>query len=170
MSQNIGWAEPNRAISEPRVQMVAGFTYQYLETSEVPEMAVGNYVVAFRKQLQAAYRSQFGPAALPPLLAMYLDIPGKTGVYDVQIGFVVEEQTPRLGEAKCRYVEPALIAGMIVGGDIDAVLSTYGPLMAFTNQHGLKCVVGWREWYLHWESDTSSNSITWVMHNVEEAE
>lgn len=170
MKQNIGWAEPNWTISEPRVQKVDGFYYQYLEARDVPEMEVGNYVLTFRKLMQDAYHAVFGPATMPPVLAMYLDIPGKKGLYNVQIGFVVEENTPQLGDAKSRYVEPALIVGMIVGGDIDAVLSTYGPLMEFTNKNDLKCVIGWREWYLHWESDISKNSITWVMHNVEEIE
>ncbi len=170
MKQMTGWAEPRSVISAPRVQKVDGFYYQYLESKDVPEMEVGSHVVTLRKQMQAAYRAAFGPAAMPPTLAMYLDIPGKTGLYDVQIGFAVEADTPLLGEARRRYVAPALIAGMIVGGDIDAVVSSYGSLMNFINKNGLKCITGWREWYLHWESDTSLNSITWVMHDVEEFE
>jgi hypothetical protein len=35
------------------------------------------------------------------------------------------------------------------------------------NQNALKCVVGWREWYLYYENDKSCNNIIWVQHLVE---
>lgn len=168
MKQTVGWAEPRCVISAPRVQKVEGFYYQYLESKDVHEMEVGIHVVTMRQQMQDAYRAVFGPAAMPPILAMFIDVPGKTGRHDVQIGFAVEANTPPLVEAKARFVAPALIAGMIVGGDIDAVVSTYGTLTKFMDENRLKGVAGWREWYLHWENDTSLNSITWVMHDLEE--
>jgi hypothetical protein len=54
-------------------------------------------------------------------------------------------------------------------GKIESVIKSYGPLMDYMTANGLKCVEGWREWYLYWESDNSTNNISWVQHVAQEA-
>lgn len=41
MSMRAGWAEPGFMMSEPRIQMVAGFNYFYCEKKQVLELQVG---------------------------------------------------------------------------------------------------------------------------------
>lgn len=43
------------------------------------------------------------------------------------------------------------------------------PLMDYVNAQGLRCVEGWRDWYLYWEDDASPNNITLVQHVAERA-
>ena len=100
---------------------------------------------------------------------MFTDIPDEPRWYDVQVGFSVPKGTPPYGEARVRYVKPTLVASIVVTGNLRAVVKSYGPLLEFMKAKGLKDVVGWREWYLYWESDDSMNNVTWVQHLAEEA-
>ena len=103
------------------------------------------------------------------LLVMFIDL-DEPKMYDVQAGYVVPEGTTPQGETQVRFVPPTLVAGMLVWGDLGSVVKSYAPLMEFMNTHGLKCIEGWREWYLLFESDTSMNNITWVQHVAEEVQ
>ena len=95
-------------------------------------------------------------------------MPGEEKWYDIQWGFAVPEGTQPSGETTVRYVPPTLVAGMLVWGSLDKVPQSYTPLMQYMSANGYKPVEGWREWYLYFESDTSSNNITWVEHMAEE--
>jgi hypothetical protein len=115
-----------------------------------------------------AWEHAFGKAAPAPTLAFFIDLEGEENWYDVQMGFAVPEGTQPFGETMVRYVPPTLIAGILAWGSLENVPRTYKPLMDFMDSNGFKPVEGWREWYLYWESETSSNNITWVEHMAEE--
>jgi hypothetical protein len=167
MKHEIGWAEPGFLVGQPRTQKVAGFHYLFVEEKHVAESEVGNAMGHLFPKLFAAGASVFGAAGSPPVLAMFIDLEPK--MYDVQLEFMVQPGTAAAGEAQVRYVEPALVASIVVGGGIEAVIQSYGPLMEYMNVNGLKCAEGWREWYLFRESDNSANNVSWVQHVAEEA-
>jgi hypothetical protein len=168
MSTEVGWADPERVMSEPRVGRVAGFHYLYVDQKHVAESAVGWAMGDLMPKALGAYLQGQEGVEPPPMLAMFIDLPGEEQVYDVQVGYAFHgEATPR-GGAQVRYVEPVLCAGIVVWGTLDDVLKSYGPLMSFVEARGLKNVEGWREWYLYWEGDQSRNNVTLVQHVVED--
>jgi hypothetical protein len=152
MSTEVGWADPEMMISEPRVQRVAGVHYLYVEQKRVAESAVGWAMGDLMPKALAAYRQ------------------GHAGIeraYDVHVGYAFREDVSPRGGAQVRYVEPALCAGLLVWGTLDDILKSYGTLMAFVEAKGLRNVEGWREWYLYWEDPASRNNVTLVQHVVE---
>ena len=169
MERATGWAEPDCIIGQPRLQKVDGFHYLYVEQQHVAESEVGVYIGSLFGKIHDAYEKGYGAAEKPPILVMFFDLPDEPRVYDMQVGFSVPEGTSPLGEAQVRYVEPSLCASVLVWGNLDSVISSYGPLLEFMDTKDLKCIEGWREWYLYWEGDSSSNNITWVQHVAQEA-
>ena len=167
MEQKVGWAEPGCVIGQPRIQKVDGFQYLYAEQMHVHETEVGNAMGVVMGRLGSAWERIFGKAPSPPMLVMFIDL-DEPRMYDVQAGYVVPEGTTPQGETQVRYVPPALVASMLVWGDLSSVPKSYAPLMEFMNAQGLKCIEGWREWYLLFESDSSMNNVTWVQHVAEE--
>ena len=169
MSTEVGWADPQMMISEPRVQRVAGFHYLYVEQEHVAESDVGWAMGDLMPKAHDAYCQAREGVELPPMLAMFIDLPDEPRVYDVQVGYAFREGVPARGGAQVRYVEPALCAGLLVWGTLDDILKSYGPLMGFVEAKGLKGVEGWREWYLYWEDAASRNNVTLVQDVVEES-
>jgi hypothetical protein len=167
MIEKSGWAEPNFIIGEPRVQKVAGFTYLYVEQKHVEESRVGASLDPLFEKIHAAYKLGLGEFTMLPSLIMFTDIPDQPRWYDVQVGFSVPGGTPPYGEAHVRDVEPTLIASIVVLGNLESVVKSYGPLLEFIKAKGLKDIVGWREWYLYWEGEESMNNVTWVQHLAE---
>jgi hypothetical protein len=167
MSTEVGWADPEMMISEPRVQRVAGVHYLYVEQKRVAESAVGWAMGDLMPKALAAYRQGHAGIEPPPMLAMFIDLPGEERAYDVHVGYAFREDVSPRGGAQVRYVEPALCAGLLVWGTLDDILKSYGTLMAFVEAKGLRNVEGWREWYLYWEDPASRNNVTLVQHVVE---
>jgi hypothetical protein len=163
-----GWAVPELVISPPRLQKADGFHYLYAEVKHVHESEVGGAVGTCFGRIFPAWEHAFGKAASAPTLAFFINVPGEEKWYDVRMGFAVPEATEPYGETKVRYVPPTLVAGILAWGSLDKVPQSYKPLMDFMDANGYKPVEGWREWYLYFESDASSNNITWVEHMVEE--
>ncbi len=164
-----GWAEPAKVISAPRIQMVDGFTYLYFEDKNKLDREVGSSVGALIPKVEETYRQMFAGAKTPPLLFFFNDVgQAEDGayIYDVQIGVPVSPGTQPACGALVRDVPAALIAAMLVWGELNSVYQTYGPLCEFIETSGYECVVGWREYYLYMESDRSGNNITWVQHEV----
>jgi hypothetical protein len=168
MTKEIGWADPGFVHSSPRTQKVGGFHYLYVSEEGLAEKEVGNCMGRLFPKAFAAYEAAFGEAQPPPVVSMFFDVSDDPRTYDVQLGFAVREGTPALGEAHLRYVPPALIASILVCGNLDAMVNSYGPLMEYMNVSGLKCIEGWREWRLHWEGEDSPNNVVWVQHVAEE--
>jgi hypothetical protein len=168
MSTEVGWADPEMMISEPRAQRVMGFHYLYVEQEHVAESDVGWAMGDLMPKALEAYRHGGEGIEPPPILAMFLDLPGAERAYDVQVGYAFRESVLPRGGAEVRYLEPALCAGLLVWGTLDDILKSYGTLMAFVEAKGLRNVEGWREWYLYWEDAASRNNVTLVQHVVEE--
>jgi len=168
MSTEVGWADPEMMISEPRVQRVAGFHYLYVQQKHVAESDVGWAMGDLMPKALEAYRQGQEGVEPPSMLAMFIDLPGEPNVYDVQVGYASREGVPARGGAQVRYVEPALCASLLVWGTLDDILKSYGPLMGFVEAKGLTNVEGWREWYLYWEDAASRNNVTLVQHVVAE--
>jgi len=170
MARKVGWAEPKLVITQPRIQMVDGFHYFYVEERHIKENEAGACLRRLVPKLEAAFLNGFGKAPLPPLLVMFIDEGFQKGtyVYHVQAGYSVRSGTQPLGEALVRIVPPTLVASMLVWGARRSVVHTYGPLVEFMKSNGYKDIVGWREWYLYNESGRSSNNISWIQHEVEE--
>jgi hypothetical protein len=160
-------AEPVYLISQPRVQEVDGFHYLYAEWKHVHEAEVGNALDVVIGRLSSAWEKIFRKTPSPPMLTMSHDL-DEPKMYDVQAGYVVPEGTTPQGETQVRFVPPALVAGILVWGDISAIVKSYAPLMDFMDTHGLTCIEGWREWRLLHAGDASPHNITWVQHVAEE--
>lgn len=169
MKRESGWAEPEYIIGQPRIQMAGGFHYLHVGEKHVAESEVGMYIGPLMNQIYAAYEQGFGKAERPPLLAMFIDVPNEPRVYDMEVGYAVPEGTSPSGEAQVRYVEPTLVASVLVWGALDVTPKSYGPLLQFVETAGYRSIVGWREWYLYREDADSMNNVTWVQHMVEEA-
>ncbi|MCU0502237.1 MAG: hypothetical protein MUC51_10815 [Anaerolineae bacterium] len=167
MEQRVRKAEPEYLISQPRVQEVEGFHYLYAERLHIHETEVGKALDAAIRMLTSTWERIFEEAPSPPMLIMFHDL-DEEKMYDVQAGFVVPPGTPPQGETQIRFVPPALVAGMLVWGDISAVAKSYAPLMTFMDTHGLTCIEGWREWRLLFEGETSMSNVTWVQHVAKE--
>lgn len=75
----------------------------------------------------------------------------------------------RRREAFLEHVLELKEVSLLAWGDVGVYAKSYGPLMDFANEKGLKCKEGWREWSLYWEGDNSKNNIILVQHPVEEA-
>jgi hypothetical protein len=163
-----GWAEPDFVMSQPRLQKADGFHYLYAEVKHVHVSDVGNAVGICFGRMFRAWEHAFGIAAPAPTLAFFIDVESEENWYDVQMGFAVPEGTQPSGETMVRYVPPTLVAGILAWGSLENVPRTYKPLMDFMDANGYKPVEGWREWYVYWESEQSSNNITWVEHMAEE--
>jgi hypothetical protein len=164
MGKEVGWAEPEYLIGQPRIHKVAGFHYLYVEQKHVHEGQVGLHMGPLIGKMEDAHKLGFGEAEKPPLLVMFTDIPDEPRWYDIQAGYSVPQGTVPCGEAWVRAIEPALVASILVWGSLEAVVKGYGPLLEFMKANGYKDIVGWREWYLYWESEDSTNNITWVQH------
>lgn len=169
MAKAIGWAEPGILIGEPRVQKVQGFTYLYVEQQLVNGPDVINYMPGLHQKVQSAYEEIHGSAEKPPMLVMFINVPGQDGRYHVQAGYTVAPGTPAAGEARVRDIPPALVASIVTCCDNDSIWKCYAPLMEFMNQNGLHPLEeGWREYKFYFEGPDSANNITWVQHLAEE--
>ncbi len=169
MTEEVGWAEPECIIGQPRIQKVKGFYYIYTEKKHVKQSEVGStaYLIG---QVNDACKQIFGDATWGTYIDMYLNLPKEDEyVYDVQKGYAIAKEVTPVGEAKVRYVEPALCATIVVWGSFEDISKSYGPLMEFVNEKGLKCAEeGWREWHVHWDGGDSRNNVYLVQHVVEE--
>jgi hypothetical protein len=169
MTINAGWANPELAIGQPRIQKVAGFTYLYAEQQNVKDTEVGLFRDGLVAKVCAAYEQLYGGATKPPLLVLFINVPEKEGMYHVQVGYVVAKGTSATGEVRVRYLAPAVVASMVVCCDTHSIWKCYGPLMDFMNQNGYTPLEeGWREYFLYDEGPDSLNNITWVQHLAEE--
>jgi len=167
MKKRIGWADPEAIIGEPRTQMVGGFTYLFAEEKHVKTRQVKRCLDRVIGKAGAGYTQIFPGVDQPPLLVTLIDDPVENGIYDVRAGFVVRQGTQPVEGIFIEEQPPALIASILVNGPTNKIVKSYGPLMQYMNQNAMKCVVGWREWYLYYENDKSSNNIIWVQHLAE---
>lgn len=169
MPKMIGRAEPGVTIGEPRVQKVSGFRYLYAEKKLVRDTEVGIYRDELDHKVESAYELLYGSALKPPLLVMFINVPGQDGMYHMQTGYMVAPGTPPAGEALVRDIPPALVAGVVTCCDTHSIWECYAPLMEFMNQNGMQPLEeGWREYFLYYEGPDSMNNITWVQHMAEE--
>lgn len=168
MKQETGWAEPDYVIGQPRLQKVEGFHFFYIEQEHAEPGQEGPSMASLTKKARDAYAKVIGESYAPALCVMWFGVLGVPDLYDNQVGFAVREGTTPLGEAKVRYVEPTLCVSLLAWGDEGAFAKSYGPLIAFAEDKGLKCIQGFREWDLHWEGDKSKNNIILIQHPVEE--
>jgi hypothetical protein len=169
MAYSTGWANPVLVIGQPRIQKVSGFTYLFAEQRDVKDTEVGQYRNGLVARVWDAYKLYYASAATPPLLVMFINVPGKEEMYHMQVGYVVAKGTPATGGVQVRDLAPALVAGTVVSCDADSIWKCYGPLMDFMNQNGYKPLEeGWREYFLYNEGNASANNITWVQHLAEE--
>ena len=168
MNSEIGWADPERILTEPRVgRFAGGLHYLYVEQKHMAESEVGLYTSGLVSKVMEAYLQGRKGLELPTMLTMFLDLPGEEGIYDVQIGYAFHEEVAPRGEAQVRYVEPSLCASMVVWGTFDDVTKSYVPLLEFITAEGLKHVEGGQEWYLYWEGDESRNNVRLVQYMLE---
>jgi hypothetical protein len=163
--QNVGWAEPQFILGECRTQVVAGFRYLYLEEKHIAEWDVGDMITPLKDRITRAYRQTYGGAEPPTLLVMFIDL--EEQYYDVRAGFAVGPDTPPLEGPRVLDVPPALCAGYLAWGA--NFWEGYGPLMDYMDAQGLRCIEGWREWYLYSEGEGSPNNIMLVQHVAEAA-
>ena len=164
MKQEIGWAEPEYIIGQPRLQKVEGFHYFYMELTHTDP----GQAAPLAREARDAYARVIGESCRPTLLVMFFAVPDEPNVYDIRAGFPVRKGTAPIGEAKVRYVEPTLCVSLLAWGDIGVYAKSYRPLLDFAEEKGLECKEGWREWDLYWESDNSRNNIIQIQHPVEE--
>lgn len=170
MIKEVGWAEPECIIGQPRIQKAGGFLYLYVEEKHVKESEGGSVIVSLIGKANDACRKIFG-RKVGNLLIMHLILPREIeNMFDIQVGYAFVDGdfniTP-VGETKVRYVEPALCAGMLVWGMVDDIQKSYSPLLEFVKEKGLKCSdVGWREWTLY--NDGTKNAIFLQQRIVEE--
>ena len=164
MRQEIGGAEPDYIIGQPRLQKVEGFHYFYMELKHTDPGQAG----PLARKAHDTYARVIGESYRPTLLVMFFSVPDEPNVYDIQTGFSVRKGTVPIGEAKVRYVEPTLCVSLLAWGDIGVYAKSYAPLIEFAEEKGLKCKEGFREWDLYWEGDRSKNNIILVQHPVEE--
>ena len=151
MTKEVGWAEPECIIGQPRIQKVEGFYYFYLETKHTDGGKEGTDTNSMVRKAKDAYAKVIGEFSMSPLLIMYANVPNKPDMYDLQVGFPVPKSIDPGGAAKVRYVEPTLCVSLLAWGDIGIYAKSYAPLMDFVNENGLKCAEGWREWAFYWE-------------------
>jgi hypothetical protein len=166
MTTAVGWADPALSLSEPRLQKADGFRYLYAEVKHVHVSEVGSAVGACFGRIFPAWNQTFGSAPPAPTLAFFIDVPGEENWYDVQMGFAVPQGTEPSGETFVRDVPPTLVAGILAWGELAEVPKSYDPLMEFAAKCGHPRAGVWREWYMYFESDSSSNNITWVQYEV----
>ena len=158
-------------VGQPRLQKVNGFFYLYAEMKHLKQSEVSKSVVLI-EQVNDECMKLFGCIPFGAYVEMYINSPQEEDsklIYDCQKGYAlnVEDITPKDARVKIRYVEPALCASILVWGS--EISKSYGPLMDFVNEKGLKCAdEGWREWWLHYEGDNSKNNITLVQHVLKE--
>jgi len=160
MTKEIGWTEPEYIIGQPRIQKVGGFLYLYAEEKHVKESEGGPVISSLIGKAYDACRKTFG-RKVGNLVITHLILPKETeSMYDIQVGFALsgDANVTPLGEAKIRYVEPALCAGILVWGTVDDIVKSFSPLSEFIKEKELKCSdVGWREWTLY--NDDTKNAI-----------
>jgi effector-binding domain-containing protein len=168
MTREVRQADPGCIIGQPRIQKVKGFHYIYTEKKHVKESEVGKtaYLIG---QVNDACKQIFGDAIPGTYIDVFLNLPKEDeNMYDVQKGYAIAGGVTPLGEAKVRYVEPALCASILVWGSIDDIPKSYGPLLEFVEEKGLKCAdEGWREWHIYYDGE-NSNNVYLVQHVVEE--
>ena len=168
MTKEAGWADPECIIGQPRIQKVKGFYYIYTEKKHVKESEVGKaaYLIG---QVNDACKQIFGDAIPGTYIDVFLNLPKEDeNMYDVQKGFAIADEVTPVGEAKVRYVEPALCVSILVWGNIDDIPKSYGPLLEFVEKNGLKLSDdGWREWCIYYDGE-NSNNVYLVQHVVEE--
>ncbi len=167
MQREVGWAEPDYIIGQPRLQKVAGFHFFYIEQKHAERGQEGPSISSLTRKARDAYAKVIGESSAPALCVLWFGGPGEPGLYDNQLGFAVREGTTPLGEAKVRYVDPTLCVSLLAWGDVGVFARSYAPLMAFAEGKGLKCIEGFREWDLYWEGEKSKNNIILVQHPVE---
>jgi len=160
MTKEVGWAEPECIIGQPRIQKVGGFLYLYVEKKHVKESESPSVIPTLIGKAHDACRKAFG-RKVGNLIIMHLILPKETeSMYDIQVGFAFsgDANVTPAGEAKIRYVEPALCAGILIWGTVDDIVKSFSPLSEFIKEKGLKCSdVGWREWTLY--NDDTKNAI-----------
>ena len=160
MTKEVGWAEPEYIISQPRIQKVGGFLYLYVEKKHVKESESPSVIPTLIGKAHEACRKAFG-RKVGNLVITHLILPKETeSMYDIQVGFAIsgDANVTPAGEAKIRYVEPALCAGILIWGTVDDIARSFSPLSEFIKEKELKCSdVGWREWTLY--NDDTKNAI-----------
>jgi len=167
MKKRVGWADPDAIIGEPRTQLVGGFAYLFAEEKHVKQRQVKRCLDLVIGKAGGGFQQIFPGVDQPPLLVTLIDDPVENGFYDVRAGFTVCPGTQPVEGVFVEDQQPALVASILLSGPTKMIIKSYGPLMKYMNQNALKCVVGWREWYLYYENDKSCNNIIWVQHLAE---
>ena len=171
VTNEIGWAEPELIIGQPRLQKVNGFYYLYAEMKHLKQSEVSKSVVLI-EQVNDECMKLFGCIPFGAYVEMYINSPQEEEsklIYDCQKGYAlnVEDITPKDARVKIRYVEPALCASILVwGSDLP---KGYGPLMNFIQEKGLRTSKPGcrREWGLY-EDRNSKNHIALIQRVIEE--
>jgi len=163
MVREVGWAEPEYVVGQPRIQKVDEFHYFYLEKKDVSEAGVGDHILSMIAEASKNIAESNAKAGeVPPLLVMFIDVPDKQRYYDMQVGFSVAPGVEPVGDAMVRYVKPALSSSALAWGDINMVPKTYPLVIDFAKEKGFEGAGEWREWYLYWEKDVSKSNVTLV--------
>ena len=147
-------------IGEMHVQTIPAMTYLYgAEKTTFDKMVetIGKHLPAVTKALDEGKARSAGCA-----LFMYRDVKDMTQPFNMEIGWVVPEDTKPVGDLKVRKVEPFKCATILMTGPVANIGKAYEKLHGAMAAAGIKPGTESHEMYLYWESPESLNNVVQI--------
>jgi hypothetical protein len=164
-----GISIPECIISEPKLQRVIGFSYLYLEETNIFEDDALRSVRRITPKIYEEYMRVYSTENVPALLVRFLDQPERK-MYTVQVGYKIGKEGKEGTNAEIERIKSTVVAGILVWGTNWSVPKSYSPLSRFIKENEYEETKEWREWHIYYEDDYSKNNITWVQRTIKKKE
>lgn len=144
-------------IGEMRVQTMREETFFYVACPPTPMAGLDQELDALIHKLEAA-QAAADIAQVGPVVTRYYWV-GAPDIYVMEVGVPVKPGTEAAGEAQVKTLPPFRCAALLYWGSLEHIGEPYTKLMQAIQEAGLEQTGDNREWYYHFEADTSPNNI-----------
>jgi effector-binding domain-containing protein len=149
--------EPEFLIGQMRLQTVREETFFYVSCQPTAMSALDQELDKLVPILEVAQAQAHVGDGAPVIIRYYKT--GEPGLFTMEVGVPVRSGTLPAGEAQVMTLPPVRCASLIYWGSLAHIGQAYETLMRAIKAAGLEHSGESREWYYHFEGDTSPNNV-----------
>ncbi|HOU16192.1 MAG TPA: GyrI-like domain-containing protein [Anaerolineae bacterium] len=150
-------ADTDYLIGQTRVLTMPEQPFFYVISAPTVMASLDNELNRLIPLLEAAQAEAHVGDGAPVIIRYYPT--GEADMYLMEVGIPVKPGTQPAGEAQVKTLPPYHCASLLYWGSLEHIQEAYGALMQAIKDVGLAQGPDSREWYYHFEGDTSPNNI-----------
>jgi hypothetical protein len=150
-------AQAEYLISQMRVLTMREQSFFYVACPPTAMTALDQELDRMMPLLGAA-REEAHVVGDAPVIVRYFPT-GEADLYVMEAGVPVKPGTQPAGEAQVKTLPPYRCAALLYWGSLEHIGEAYGALNQAIKDAGLEQTGEGREWYYHFEGDTSPNNV-----------